>query len=172
MRILGPTLCLLAGTATAEIRNVFLEDGQGKRIEIASVQIDGERRYDIMLNQDVFTDHFLSMRPFKCVEGPEKHWCHVPYPYEIKRDISKDLTDLEYDFLFLWKSSTDYGIDTWNGVYYQLEAQEAAWVGTLHEIDLGELGIPPEDGDLRPIQAKDLHETEGDSHWLPRLIIE
>nr|MDJ0640618.1 hypothetical protein [Paracoccaceae bacterium] len=117
-------------------------------------------------------DHFLSMRPFKCLEGPEKHWCHVPYPYEIRRDLSADLTDLEYDFLFLWKAATDYGIDTWNGVYYRLEADGAGFAGTLHELDLGQLAVPPAAGELRPIAEKDLHEADPESHWLPRLIVE
>ena len=158
-------------SAEAEPRAVYLEAQDGVRWAIADLDItDGA--YDLTLRDAPFSDHFLSMRPFKCLEGPDKHWCHVPYPYEIKRDISVDLIDLEYDFLFLWKGATDYGIDTWNGVYYWLEPHGDGWIGHMHEINLGDLGIPPEDGNLRPIRARDLHETEPGDHWLPRLVIE
>ena len=165
-------LALAATVATAEERAVYLEDNEGARLRIATLDLAADRTYRIRLDADAFTDHFLSMRPFKCLEGPEKHWCHVPYPYEIRRDLSADLTDLEYDFLFLWKAGTDYGIDTWNGVYYRLEADGAGFAGTLHELDLGQLAVPPAAGELRPIAEKDLHEADPESHWLPRLIVE
>ena len=152
--------------------DVFLQTAEGDRIAIASVTF-GETGYNVDINDDAFTDHFLSMRPFKCLEGPAKHWCHVPYPYEIRRVVSaSDLTDLEYDFLFLWKGATDYGIDLWNGIYYRIEAEGDALVGTLHEIDMNVLAVPPEAGDLRPVKAYDIEESDPDSHWLPRLVIE
>lgn len=165
-------LALMAQPAFARDLTVFLEEKGGARHEIATLSINADQTYSIDMSPERFTDHFLSMRPFKCLEGADKHWCHVPYPYEIKREISVDLIDLEYDFLFLWKGATDYGIDTWNGVYYSLEPRGNGWVGHMHEINLGDLGIPPEDGNLRPIRARDLHETEPDDHWLPLLVIE
>lgn len=112
------------------------------------------------------------MRPFRCLEGADKHWCHVPYPYEIKRDVSADLTDLEYDFLFVWKGATEYGINMWNGVYYKLTEANGKVIGILHEMDMDSLSAPPPPGELRPVQPKDLHESDPESHWLPRLIIE
>ena len=125
------------------------------------------------MNPGPFEDHFLSMRPFRCLEGPERHWCHVPYPYEIERNISDTLTDLEYDFLFIWKGATEYGINMWNGVYYKLEAEPSGrLVGVLHELDMNLLSVPPEDGVTRPLKPGDLHESEPESHWLPRMIIE
>lgn len=169
------SLAILALSATqllAAEHRVFLEDNAGARLEIAQLSVSEDSSYSVSFSDTAFTDHFLSMRPFKCLEGPDKHWCHVPYPYEIKRNISQDLIDLEYDFVFLWKGATDYGIDTWNGVYYRLQPSDQGWVGTLHEVDLGELGIPPEAGNLRPIGQGDLHEADAESHWLPRLVIE
>ena len=120
-----------------------------------------------------YGDHFLSMRPFKCLEGKAKYWCRVPYPYENRHVVSAgDLTDLEYDLLFLWKGATEYGINMWNGVYYRLEIEGTRLVGRLHEVDMDPLGVPPEAGNLRPIVAKDLHEADPDGHWLPVLVIE
>ncbi len=166
-------ICHSAALAqTAGERNVFLEDAAGTRILIAHVIVDQENGYSVSMAEEPFTDHFLSMRPFRCIEGPDKHWCHVPYPYAIKREVGDDLTDLEYDFLFIWKGATEYGINMWNGVYYKLEAEGDTLVGRLHEMDMGVLSAPPEGGDLRPVKAKHIEESDPESHWLPRLVIE
>lgn len=171
-QVLWLVLSALPFGAAAETHSVFLEDIQGKRIEIASLSINPEGAYKIDMEEASFTDHFLSMRPFKCLEGPQKNWCHVPYPYEITRSVSNDLIDLEYDFLFVWKESSDYGINMWNGVYYKIERTDGRFSGVLHEMDMDALSAPPPKGELRPLQAKDLHESDPESHWLPRLVIE
>lgn len=169
--IVGAALCI-STPAIAETRSVFLEDNSGERIEIATIELKQDSSYAMTLKDAAFADHFLSMRPFKCLEGPAKHWCHVPYPYEIARDISADLTDLEYDFLFVWKGKNDYGINMWNGVYYQLEQAKGQLVGTMFELDMDVLSAPPDAGNLRPLAAKHLYESDPDGHWLPRLVIE
>jgi len=129
--------------------------------------------YKIEWKDESFGEHFLSMRPFKCFEGDTKHWCRVPYPYTIRRNVGPDdLTDLEYDLLFIWKGSGEYGINMWNGVYYRLEVQENRLVGVLHEMDMEKLGVPPNAGNLRPIREVDLEEGYPESHWLPKIIIE
>ncbi len=163
---------MLASTAIAEELTVFLEDNSGARIEVAKIDLDDAGGYTIDLSDGVFTDHFLSMRPFKCLEGPDKHWCHVPYPYEIAREVEADLTDLEYDFMFVWKGAAEYGINMWNGVYYVLRKEGDALVGVMHEMDMDQLSAPPTQGELRPIGLADLHKADPDSHWLPRMIIE
>jgi len=171
---LRATLALVAMSsfAAAESRNVYLEAQDGTRVKIAALEIADDGDYTVEMVETPFSDHFLSMRPFRCLEGPAKHWCHVPYPYEIARNVSADLTDLEYDFLFLWKGSTEYGINMWNGVYYKLSAEAGRLTGTLHEMDMDLLSAPPDAGNLRPLQAGDLHASDPDSHWLPRMIIE
>lgn len=162
---------LIGSSALAETKTVFVEYLDGKQIKIATVDLSAAGSYDIEMDKAPFADHFLSMRPFKCLEGPKKHWCHVPYPYEIARDVSSDLTDLEYDFLFVWKDANDYGINMWNGVYYRIEEQGDQLVGKLHEMDMDVLSAPPNPGELRPLSAKHLHESDPESHWLPRLVI-
>ncbi|KAG1661883.1 Regulatory protein NosR [Nymphon striatum] len=138
----------------------------GKLITEESSQ--GGINYKIKFDMANFEDHFLSMRPFKCLPGGEKLWCHAPYPYEIKRYLTdKDHTDLEYDLIFVWKPEGEYGINLWNGVYYQLERTDFGWKGTMQEYDLNILGIPPEKGELRPILTKDLHESNTEDHFLP-----
>lgn len=166
--ILGAIVAFPAG---AETRFAYLEQGDGTRIEIAEIRFDGPT-YEIVMVDSPFSDHFLSMRPFKCLTNDQKHWCHLPYPYDIERNISNDLIDLEYDFLFVWKGATDYGINLWNGVYYQLTETETGYVGVMHEMNMDPLGVPPEPGDLRPINRADMDVADPDSHWLPRLVIE
>lgn len=149
-----------AKTVIGEV--VFTPDGES-----------GRAAYEISWRESAFADHFLSMRPFECLEGPAKHWCRVPYPYEIGRSVAADdLTDLEYDLLFLWKGASEYGINMWNGVYYKLSIEEERLVGRLHEMDMNVLSAPPEKGDLRPVREADLEEGDPDSHWLARVVIE
>lgn len=157
-------------------KTVSLVDQQGDLHPVADVVFTPKENgstYEIEWRDNAFADHFLSMRPFKCLEGADKHWCRVPYPYEIRRMVADDdLTDLEYDLLFVWKGATEYGINLWNGVYYRLESQNGRLTGTLHEMDMDKLGVPPDAGNLRPIREVDLEEGYPESHWLPRLVIE
>ena len=169
--------CLLAVASATGVHaqdwdgwRVTLETADGEVVEIATLSGEGAG-YDVEMANTSFSDHFLSMRPFRCIEGPEKTWCHVPYPYEIARDTSAELTDLEYDFLFVWKGKGDYGINMWNGVYYVLEEAGGSYLGRMHEMDMDILAVPPPAGELRPIGEFDLEPADPDSHWLPTLRI-
>lgn len=153
-------------------KTIALIEADGTAHVVADIAF-AEGAYEIIWRDDQFGDHFLSMRPFKCLESEKKYWCRIAYPYDIKRRVSaSDLTDLEYDLLFVWKGATEYGINMWNGVYYKLDGEDGRLVGTLNEMDMGKLAAPPDDGNLRPIREVDLQPGEPDSHWLPRLIIE
>ena len=163
----GPTGGPIAGEKT-----VLLHPAEGDPIAVAEVTFAGDGGYKVVWDDSKFGDFFLSMRPFKCLEGTEKLWCRVGYPYEIKRSVSADLTDLEYDLLFVWKNASDYGINMWNGVYYRLSEDGERITGVLHEMDMDVLAAPPDDGSLRPITEDDLDEGDPDSHWLPKLTIE
>lgn len=168
----GPSLAFEFGG----IKEVKLIEADGATHVVADITFDdagGTGTYNITWRDAPFGDHFLSMRPFKCLEGESKHWCRVPYPYDIERQVSaSDLTDLEYDLLFVWKGANEYGINMWNGVYYRLNTEDGRLVGALNEMDMGRLASPPEDGNLRPIRDADLTPGEPESHWLPRLVIE
>lgn len=158
------------------LRDVVLHSGDGATIKVAQIMFEPSgdaAQYSIEWNDAVFTDHFLSMRPFKCLEGAEKLWCRVAYPYAIARRAHYgDLTDLEYDLMFVWKNEGEYGIDLWNGVYYDIAPSGDILVGTMNDFDMNIIASPPEDGNLRPIEIGDLEEADADSHWLPRLTIE
>ncbi len=180
LRTIAAALVLIAVAQSASAlegaKTVYLTDVAGERVAVADVTFtpagDGAT-YEIAMRDGPFTDHFLSMRPFKCLEGAAKHWCHVPYPYEIRRSVTADdLTDLEYDLLFIWKGATEYGINMWNGVYYQLEMTDGKIIGALSEMDMDTLSAPPDAGVLRPIREQDVEESDPDSHWLPFVVIE
>lgn len=174
----------LLGTCTGALADPFsgqkeitLRAVDGTEIAIGHVTFHadsatGTATYDLDLARDVFAQHFLSMRPFRCLEGPRQHWCHLPYPYDIDRRVSDDdLTDLEYDLLFAHKGAPDYGIDMWNGLYFKLSVEGDQLSGHLFEVDMGLLAIPPAPGARRPIGPADIHDTDPDAHWLPEIII-
>ena len=165
MRLL---LALLAAPAFGAPYEIVLEGEEAVRIGTVEIADDGA--YEVTLDRGRFEEHFLSMRPFKCVEGA-RLWCHMPWGYANARNVSGGMTDLEYDLIFVWKDAGDYGIDMWNGIYYRLEPDGAGWLGTLHEIDLNPLAVPPPPGEMRPIRDGWLHEGDPDLHPYPRLRI-
>lgn len=99
--------------------------------------------------------------------------CRLAYPYEKPNRISnEDLGDLEYEFLFIVRSPTEYGIDPYNGRYYVLREENGKFVGTVHAVDLNILAAPPDDGNMRPITPADLDPLEAESERFPTLRIE
>jgi hypothetical protein len=164
----------IGGFASAEtVKQIKLHPADSDPVPVGILTLQEDGGYRVEWDDSKFGDFFLSMRPFKCLEGPEKLWCRVDYPYEINRDLSgDDLTDLEYDLLFVWKNANDFGINMWNGIYYELEPSGAGFQGALYEFDMDTLAAPPEDGSLRPITEDILDEGDPDSHWLPRITIE
>ncbi len=155
---------------------VYLQDAeQVKSIPIASIDLTATGNgwdYQIRMNENRFDDYFLSMRPFKCITDKVDMMCHLAYPYKLKRHLSQhDLSPLEYDFLFIRRKPSDYGINPWNGLYYRLQKQGDDYIGVAHEVDLDILAVPPADDDPYPIKPEDLHEIDTQQLWLPGLFI-
>jgi hypothetical protein len=169
--LITPALAdLPRGTKTIVLKS------KAETIAIGTIQFDGEgpsRTITATLNAELFRDHFLSMRPFKCLEG-EKFYCHLPYPYAWKGEVTEtDLADLEYALLFVQKEPAAYGINLWHGVYYKLTLSTDGRIsGTLHEVDMDVLASPPADGELRPITPDLLTRADPGGQWLPELIID
>ena len=165
-------MVLASATAHAADRTIRLHPSEGTPIIVATLKSTENGRYEIEWDDSKFGDFFLSMRPFKCLESTEKLWCRIDYPYEIRRSIAGgDLTDLEYDLLFVWKNANEYGINLWNGIYYRLSPDGDGFDGRLYEFDVNVLASPPEDGSLRPITEDHLEEGDPNSHWLPKITI-
>lgn len=184
-RLYLPALALLAALITlpitkasfaandtaTETKKVTLIGKDGSRLEIASVTLTKtEQGEKISINfiEDRFSEHFLSMRPFKCIDG-DQTLCHLPYPYKTKDIITKDnLMDLEYKLLFIHKGAGEYGINFWNGVYYRLKREDdGSFTGVVWETDMDELAAPPEVEYSRPIGGDDLSEGAEGKHRYP-----
>ena len=106
-------------------KKITLIRKDGSKLEVAKIiltpQENKTHSFEIKWDDSKFSEHFLSMRPFKCIDGPQTV-CHLGYPYKTKNRISKsDLQDLEYALLFIHKNQKEYGINFWNGVYYRLK---------------------------------------------------
>ncbi|MES9834106.1 MAG: hypothetical protein ABW139_17860 [Candidatus Thiodiazotropha sp. DIVDIV] len=171
-------LLLLAQSAVADLAGEYrlsLEDSEGNKSLLAQILIRQEGSaysYQIDWHGTQFENHFLSMRPFKCLPHALRMICRLPYPYQLNRRITEqDLTDLEYDILFLHKAPGEYGINAWNGLYYKLQTVAGGLLGELHEVDLNVLQAPPEDGNLRPIDPMEIHPAS-DNLWPRRILIE
>lgn len=157
-------------------KSIFLVDTAGQEYEIGSVTFsakEGATGIAVEMQDEKFSEKFLSMRPFRCVDGKKQTVCHLVYPYELKDSITdQDLSDLEYRLLFLHKGPTEYGIDAWNGLYYKLSiTEDSKLVGVLHEADFNVLAAPPDVAFSRPIGEADLTEGEAGRHRFPGLII-
>jgi hypothetical protein len=147
--------------------SLVLADGTRQQIgHVTFTSAGDETTFDVQLDAPEFSDEFLSMRPFRCLSGTKEMWCHLAYPYELKRIITAaDLTDLEYALLFLFKPPAGYGIDAWNGLYFKMAlADDGAITGALNESDFNILASPPEKGVARPIAASGLMVVANDAH--------
>jgi hypothetical protein len=173
----------MPSAATADIaelrgeKSIYLVETGGTEHKIGKVSFAGENggstAISVELDDSRFAEKFLSMRPFRCIDGTKQTVCHLPYPYSLKdRITSGDLSDLEYRLLFLHKGPTDYGIDAWNGIYYKLSISNPGQVdGELHEADFNVLAVPPEKPFARPLGTADLEAGEPGRHRFPKLII-
>lgn len=167
------------GAATDTVTGAFtvtLESTDGTELKIGQLEIDEDAR-EFEPDENLFTNHFLSMRPFRCFNHDKVMWCHLPYPYEKPVEVSgSDLRSVEYDLLFIHRSANDYGIDAWNGLYFKMLPDSlnrtdggAELVGELREVDLNILASPPENGIVWPITEEDLHVDESDRHVFSRV---
>ena len=157
------------------VLTVELIDAKGRAHTIGQLALEpaadsGRIHYRWELDHHRTTDHFLSMKEMKCLEGPEL-WCYIPYPYANPHWINRDdLRWLEHDLLFLFKRKGEFGANFWNGIYYRLEwQQDGSLAGEARALDLNLLASPPEDPSLPPIGEFDLEEADILKRWLPRV---
>ena len=124
-------LLLFCQSALADIptgsKRVVFENRSGESFELGSIEISrsGDAyRFSFSLEEANFSDQFLSMRPFKCIDG-EPMYCHLAYPYSKPETFTAaDFVNLEYEFLFIVRSPKEYGIDPYNGRYYKFRVED------------------------------------------------
>ncbi|MEH6814594.1 MAG: hypothetical protein V7677_18820, partial [Motiliproteus sp.] len=171
---------LVEGFAASDIlsgkRDIILLDKKGEAITIGQILFSPLPNskladFEVHLDHHKFTDHFLSMKEMKCLEGPEL-WCRIPYPYANSRQVSvNDLRWLEHDLLFLFKRNKEFGANFWNGIYYRLQITDQGIDGEANAVDLNFLASPPDDLTTPPIGEGELDESDNDKRWLPVLQI-
>ena len=176
--ILSIMILMLFQLARADVptgsKRVLFEGAGGEPFEIGSLEIsrsgDGYR-FDFSLEDSNFSDQFLSMRPFKCIDG-KPMYCHLAYPYDKPETFTaKDFGNLEYEFLFIVRSPSEYGIDPYNGRYYVLSLEDGVLRGEAKAVDLNILAAPPDAGVSRPITEAELDYIEVEAERFPRLVI-
>jgi hypothetical protein len=178
--VLAGALALAWPLQAAELsgtRQVILSNGQGERVSIATVAFEpagaGRWRFKLQLDESRFGEHFLAMRPFKCLTGSRQQLCHFPYASEAIV-AADDLVPLEYALMFLHTKPAAVNVDARNGVYYRLRWKDGtpgAIEGRLYDVDMDPIVVPQGDR-RRPIRNEHLIAADEDSHWLPRLSIE
>lgn len=173
-------LCLLAPPAMAwemdgvKTLSVLTRDQQ--LIAIGTVEFtpmpNGAAGFKLTMDHKRFTDHFLSMKEFKCLEGGDEVLCHVAYPYRTPGIVSKrDYAWLEHSLLFLFKQPRDFGAKLWNGLYYRLEQDKDGLVGYPQAVDLNLISAPPDDLTIPPYNKSLRDDVAPGSHWIERLVI-
>ncbi len=128
--------------------------------------------FKLTMLYEKFTDHFLSMKEFKCLEGPEVA-CHVAYPYSHPQTIqSGDMAWLEHSLLFLFKQPRDFGAKLWNGSYYRFEPMGKGFIGHAQAIDLNHISAPSSTPNIPPYLADLRVDVSPKERWIDHLLIE
>lgn len=175
--VLAFSLNAQLANANSSEKTITLIGKDGSKLQVAKIifkkEEANEQSFEIKWDDSKFSEHFLSMRPFKCIDGPQT-FCRLEYPYKTRNRITNtDLQDLEYALLFLHKNQQEYGINFWNGVYYRLKKEANGSIsGSVWETDMNELASPPETEFGRPIGGSDLVEGAEGKHRFPKLIIQ
>ena len=158
------------------VKSIVVVGADDTKTPIGTVEFRPEAEgvaFKLALTTQVFTDHFLSMREFKCLPAAKEISCYVPYPYQYPTKLKPDdLTWLEHNLLFLYKTPSEYGAKLWNGVYYELQVQDNALVGLPKAVDLNEIAAPPSDLSTPPFGKENRGEMEPDARWFKAIIIE
>lgn len=158
-------------------KSIFITTNQGQRLRIGSVQFTPSAgdaiTFKLAMEHERFTDYFLSMREFKCLDGTTEVVCHVPYPHKQPGTVTRsNLAWLEHNLLFFFKQPSDFGAKLWNGIYFQLQPTEAGLVGKPQSIDLNLIGAPPQDPNTPPYPPSMREDMPTGKRWIQTLSIE
>jgi hypothetical protein len=155
-------------------KTVWLSNAQGERVQWGTVkfdpQADGSLRFDVTPS-DALREHFLAMRPFKCLAGAREQLCWFPYTKVAQVITNNDFTPLEYALMFLHTKPAALHVNSANGLYYRLKRTERGLTGTLFDVDMDPIVVPRADVQ-RPIKPAMLFAADPASHWLPVMTIE
>ena len=158
-------------SSNTQIKQVHLHDNQGKSINIGQLHVQADGQFTFERRDEVFSDHFLSMKEMKCIEGPEL-WCHIAYPYPLNRDFNADKAWLSHDLLFMYKKSNQFGAMMWQGVYYKFTQEDGRLIGYANGVDLSEIASAPEQIHTPFYDESYMEPHNAQERWLPTLTID
>ncbi len=165
----------LAGTKSLSMQ---VQSAQGlESIKLGTVSFeplaDGRFKFTLAMDREKYTDHFLSMKEFKCVAGPRELMCHVPYPYKQPSSVTAtDFAWLEHALLFMFKLPNEFGAKLWNGLYFQFALTDKGLVGKPQSVDLNAISAPPDKPDIPPYRPPLRDDVPKGSRWVTGLTIE
>lgn len=180
-RLVLATWLAWAGLAQAQVlegtKTIFLNTRDQQRLAVGTVQFeprpDGRVGFKVTMAHERFSDHFLSMKEFKCLQGNPELLCHVPYPYAQPGTVAPgDLAWLEHSLMFFYKLPTDFGAKLWNGLYFKLQPGEHGLVGQAQAIDLNRIAAPPDKAGVPPFGAAQRDELPAQTRWVQTLSLE
>jgi hypothetical protein len=167
----------LAGPLDAGTKSVKLHAKDGSSVEIGQVvftpRADGRVGFVWKADTSRFSDHFLSMREFKCLPGQGEIMCLVPYPYPQPGTMAaNDFAWLEHSLLFMFKKQSELGAQLWNGVIWKLAADGNRLVGTPQAVDLNRIASPPVKTDVPPFGSAQRDDIPLTARWFNRITVE
>jgi hypothetical protein len=171
--VTGPA-CAFELTGT---RNLVAQLRGPTRVVLGQVsftpQADGRIAFKLAMDPARFTDHFLSMKEFKCLDAGGELLCHVPYPYPQPGSVTAgDLAWLEHALLFLFKKPGEFGAKLWNGLYFKFERTPQGLVGRPQAIDLNLISAPPDKPGVPPYRPALRDDVPDGARAIERLLIE
>lgn len=149
----------------------------GQAIAIGRVDFrpaaDGRVAFTLDMDHQRLTDHFLSMKEFKCLGGATELACHVPYPYAQPGTVTeRDFAWLEHSLLFLFKKPNEFSAKLWNGLYYRMALTDTGLVGLPQAIDLNRISAPPDNPAVPPYKPAYRDDVAPGARWIEKLTIE
>lgn len=168
---LSLSLYAIEQPSNTQIKQVYLHDKQGNSINIGQLYVHEDGQFSFERRDEAFTDHFLSMKEMKCLEGPEL-WCHIAYPYPLNRDFNADKAWLSHDLLFMYKKSNQFGAKLWQGVYYKFTHEDGRLIGYANGVDLNEIASAPDQTDTPFYNESYMEPHNSEERWLPTLTID
>ena len=173
-------LCVSApafATGLTGKRVIALHTAEGTSISVGTVTFtpvaEGQYTFSVQMDIPVFTDHFLSMKEFKCIGGTPELMCLVPYPYQAGNTVSEtDFAWLEHALLFMFKRPADFGAKLWNGVYFKLVRTPTGLLGKPQAVDLNQISAPPANLAVPPFEPSMRDDYPPGSRWIRSVTIE
>jgi hypothetical protein len=133
----------------------------------------GSVAFTVAMKPASFTDYFLSMKEFKCLNGAGEVVCHVPYPYQQPGTTTdSNFAWLEHNLLFLYKRPSEFGAVLWNGLYFHFTRTDQGLVGRPQAIDLNRISSPPNNLSVPPYGPELRDDIPPGAHWIDSITIE